>query len=204
MALTLGTLITILPWEMWVCCKTDRIVLLSSLGPSSLKDGLTFAAGNKTFRHGVYVPGDVRQLMTRLTSQYESIQTYGDVARAISRETKEHPLAVLKLYLIKVARSWYGTDSQRWELEIALVQCPYLLLTTFAGFCCWRSGGKPRRLVTLIAVIVLYFWFMNIMSTTIARFSVPSMALMFLLVPGVVTKQTRGISLSVTPVDPTG
>jgi hypothetical protein len=178
-----STCLTVLPWEIWVYRNTRQVVLLGSLGVAALKSGLTFGASGKKFHSGVSLPRDVRQVMEEINSQSNKVRTYSDVGVVLAEQARKRPVALVKLFVIKAARSWYGTDSQRWEGALALVQAPYLVLALAASLRAWRARGRLRQLAVVVWIVVIYFWAMNILSATIARYSVPSMALLFMLVP---------------------
>jgi 4-amino-4-deoxy-L-arabinose transferase-like glycosyltransferase len=185
--------LTILPWEIRIYRQTGRVVLLGTLGVSALKDGLTFGASGRASRHGVALPKDVREVMVDIKSRAGDIKTYADVTKVLGDQTRKRPMAVLKLFAIKIARSWYGTDSQRWETPIAIVQALYLALVLWASVRAWRAGGDQRQLASGVWIIVLYFWAMNVMSATTARYAAPTMALLFALVPALLVR-LRGFS----------
>jgi 4-amino-4-deoxy-L-arabinose transferase-like glycosyltransferase len=192
-ALLIGSLLAILPWELWVYQKTHRVVLLGNVGAHNLRYGATFGGRFRSYQRGISLPKDVEELMNEMQSRPEGITSYRAYAAALAEEAGKHPLAMFKLAAIKVARSWYGTDSQRWETPIAILQAPYLLLILFASIRAWRAGGNIRQLAIGVWLIVLYFWSMDIVSAALARYMVPVMPLLFALVPVLVQRATQGL-----------
>jgi len=188
--LLVGSFVAIAPWEFWVYAKTGRAVIVSTAGVPALRDGLTFAVNRKGFRQGVYVPEDVASLMLSIQARYSTLESFGDVFSIMAEQSRQRPLAVAKLYLIKVARSWYGTDSQRFETPIILVQCFYFLLIGWCSIVAWKRAGIPRKLALGIWFIIIYFWAMNVLSTTLVRYMVPVIALSFALLPVLFHKST--------------
>jgi 4-amino-4-deoxy-L-arabinose transferase-like glycosyltransferase len=51
--LLLGSAVAVLPWELWVATRTGVVVPLSSSGPASVVDGLTFGVRSKGYRQAV-------------------------------------------------------------------------------------------------------------------------------------------------------
>jgi hypothetical protein len=181
--LLIGSFVAIAPWEAWVYSKTGKVVLVSTGGVPALRDGLTFAINRKGFRQGVNVPEDVASLMQSIQVRYNKLETFRDIFSIMAEQSRKRPLAVAKLYLIKGARSWYGTDSQRFETPILLVQCFYFLLIAWSSVVAWKRGGIARHLALGVGLVILYFWAMNVLSTTLVRYMVPVIALSFALLP---------------------
>lgn len=178
-----GNLLCVLPWEIWVYSKTGKWVLLSSGDTPSVVDGLTFALPDQRSRKLVPVPDDVKQLMERI--QMKRIRSTKDIIGVIGEEFLEHPWSTAKLFAIKAARSWYGTDSRRLESEILLVQLPYLLVLIFAASKCWKHGGRPRKLVISTGLVILYFWMMTTLVNSQLRYMTPAIGLSFVILAGV-------------------
>src|SRR5581483_3180523 len=57
--LVLASIVTVLPWELWVYERTGRVVALSTAGVSSIADGLLLTDTTKEYRHVAGVPSDV-------------------------------------------------------------------------------------------------------------------------------------------------
>jgi hypothetical protein len=56
-------------------------------------------------------------------------------------------------------------------------------LIVWSGILVWNQGGLPRQLLTTIWLIALYFWGMNVISTTLLRYQVPVIGLLFTSLP---------------------
>ena len=179
LALLAGNFLAVAPWEAWVYQRTESVIALSAAGPAAIRDGLTFAVRSKGFREGTWVPAQVREVMQHVSDQYPRLVSVGAVGEVLAREFREHPSAVVQLAVIKAARSWYGTDSQRFEGLILGVQGVYLAIVGLATARAWRSGGVARRAVVGAWMITGYFWGMNVVSSSLARYMVPTMSLLF-------------------------
>ncbi len=183
-ALLLGNFITILPWEAYAYQKTGRIVMLGTVGVNGIRDGLTFAVDSKDYRKDFDVSPDVASVMNEINSRVREVLTLRDVVTVVSSEFQAHPVAMSKLYLLKITRSWYGTDSGRNEWLILLIQIPYLLLSVWGALTVWRRGGIDRGLVITVLLMVAYFWGMTVLALSILRYMGPVTGLLFLLVAG--------------------
>jgi hypothetical protein len=186
-----GNLLVIAPWEIWVYQKTSSVIPLSTAGLPAIRDGLTFAVRDKG-RAGVWVPEDVRSVMTVFNSRYSELTSFGAVAAIIRQQLRERPMGVVKLYLVKVARSWYGTDSQRFDRPILFVQLFYLAALVWCARLAWRRPGWPRQALVGIACLVVYFQVMNLVGLTLLRYSVPVIGLTMVLLPALVPRRWAG------------
>jgi hypothetical protein len=195
-ALFLGNLAAVLPWEGWVLAKTGRVIPLSTNGLKSMRDGLTFGVVTKGYREPADVPTDVAQVMKRIVAEAPKIETTGQLASVMVREFSANPVAVTKLMVIKIARSWYGTDSSRRELLILLFQIAYLTAALWAGVRLWKKGGNYRLFAAGAILIVVYFWGMTILVLSVLRYMVPVMGLLFMMIGGAVSTYTRSQALN--------
>ena len=182
----ISSFLTVCPWEMLVHAKYDRIILLSSGGDNSMKDGLTFAVntkGRKSYRKGTKVPADVNLLMKRILENSKSIETVGDIVSLLRNEFRENPLTVGKLFALKASRSWYATDSNRMEKPALLIQFIYLFLILWSSISTWRKSGIARDFAILLWCITLYFWGMTTLVLSIVRYMTPAIGLLLCLTP---------------------
>jgi len=80
-------------------------------------------------------------------------------------------------------RAWYGTDSQRLDRFIFLLQAIYLGFLAWAGGLAWRWGGERRRIALIAGAILAYFWGMSLFALPLVRYLVPAIGLAFLFAP---------------------
>jgi 4-amino-4-deoxy-L-arabinose transferase-like glycosyltransferase len=184
-----GTALLVVPWELWAYRRSGTFVLLSTGGVASMKDGFTFAVDHRDYRQGVAVPADVADFMRPIFS--ERMTSVGDVVKAVARESRARPTAAIKLFLIKLARAWYGTDSQRMESPILLIQMVVLAILLAATVIAWREAAALRDAAICVWGILLYFWFMNLASLPLARYTAPAIGLLFVLLPGLAARALR-------------
>jgi 4-amino-4-deoxy-L-arabinose transferase-like glycosyltransferase len=188
-ALLAGTAMSVLPWQVWMHQRAGVVAPLSTGGAASMRDGLTFGIDTGAGRAGIHVPGRVSALMERTHLRYPELRTLGDIASHLYAEARSEPSAVAALLVIKAARSFYGTDSQRYEKHILILQATYLALLALASVHAWRRGRTSRRLVIMAWTVTGYFAAMNLLSLPLARYTAPSMGLLFLVLPALFTRQ---------------
>jgi hypothetical protein len=113
------------------------------------------------------------------------------------------PMGVTKLFLLKLARSWYGTDSGRKELPSLIVQLTYMILVAWGGWKAWKRGGVPRLFVLTTFLVMVYFWSMTFLALSIFRYMVPANGLLFVMVAGVNFKEaTLPVAASAVTLPP--
>jgi len=182
-ALLLGNLLAVSPWEVWLYGKAGRVVVLGTNGAASAVDGVTFALDATDYRKEMRVPAEVRLLMRDTRAHSQEVGSPRAAFAFVLGELKERPLVVAELVALKIARSWYGTDTGRHEAAILLIQALYAPLVLWASVAAFRRGGKSRRLTIAVWTIVVYFWAMAFAAVPLLRYTVPAIGLLFALVP---------------------
>ncbi|HMY73059.1 MAG TPA: glycosyltransferase [Blastocatellia bacterium] len=182
--LLLGNFAAIFPWQVWVYARTGRVVLLAGNLVPSIRDGLRFAVTAKSYRQTISVPDDVRAMMQRLDTRFSELNSLPGIAAVVAEEARPQPMALVKLLGLKLARSWYATDSGRREGLILLFQIFYLGLTFAGGWRAWRTGGRARQLLIGLGLTLLYFWGMTVLTLSILRYLTPIIGLSFVVLPG--------------------
>jgi len=186
-----GAVVAVLPWEVWVWSRTGDVILLSTGGLPSMRDGLLFGAGSKAYRDAVDLPPRAAAVMEELRPGVTAARSVGDVGRSVAAAWRTRPLGTAELVGAKAARSWYATDSARHERVLLPLQLAYLALAALGGAVAWRMGGASRALALGVAAVVVYFWAMTVLVLSIVRYMVPAMALLFLLLPGLMGGRAR-------------
>jgi 4-amino-4-deoxy-L-arabinose transferase-like glycosyltransferase len=184
MALLIGNAAAVLPWEIWSYSRTGRVVLLGTGGVGGIRDGLTFGARRKDYREETRFPPDVTRVMSDLGTSLKEADTLKGVAAIVGAEARAHPVGVAKLFLLKIARSWYGTDSLRKEGWILLIQSMYLFPLIWGIRRVWRQDELQRQFMLSVLVVVVYFWTMSVIGASLLRFMVPVTGLIFVLISG--------------------
>ncbi len=178
----LGNAVAVLPWEAWLYAKTGRFILLSDAGSSTLREGWMFGVREGQPEGRRVVGEDVWGLMHEFANA-EHGGSPTTILQILVRETRRRPVAVSKLVCLKLARSWYGTDSLRFEHLILLVQSFYLPLLLYAGWKSWRSGLAGRLATLSIGSQIACFWGMTFLVIPLLRYMTPVEGLAFVLLP---------------------
>lgn len=160
------------PWEATAYLQTRRVIPLSTNGPSSVMDGLTFI--RRVGSGGV--PEPVAELMQRVYEHHRELITTGQIVRYLMvSELKQHPGALLELVGLKLARSWYGTDSRAHERPIQLIQLCYLALGLAGIYLTKRRFPETTYYIGFFIALVVYFYSMAVVGLSILRYMVPVM-----------------------------
>jgi len=176
--LFLGNLLMVAPWEIWAFRQVGEVIPLSTAGGTSILDGVTLDITAEESNRVVRIPEDVRALIRACVQREAELKTPGTIGRFLGRTLLDEPGTVMKLVAIKAIRSWYATDSQRFEPTVAMIQAPYLLLAGAGAFAAWRRGEIGRKYIGFTAWILSYFWGMTILVLSIARYMIPPMGLL--------------------------
>ena len=153
-------------------------------------------------------PTDVAELTAEIEAHYDDTEEHG--GRCVASQAGsivKRPLAVAKLLAWKAVRVWYATDSRRYEVAIALLQIPYLVLLAWSGHRARVQGAEPARLVSLLVGCCVLFWTMAFVSLSIVRYVVPAIVLSFAIVPASLPAEwhpTRYLGLSPREGSPRG
>lgn len=175
LALIVGHLLVLAPWQVWAHQQAGQWIPVSTGGRLSLLDGLTLTA--KPDRQGPDVPADVRRLMQDIQDNRRRIRGPADALQLMVERAE--PATLAKMLWVEASRSWYATESLRFEKWLRLLQLPYLALILWG---IWRWGRCPEsRLWALLTVtITLYFWAMTTLVLSVLRYMVPAMALLMI------------------------
>ena len=171
-------IIVILPWEIYIFLETNRFVLLSTNGPPSIVDGLTFDLKPGSGGNRITCPKDILLLMERAkTSRLDSVFK---VFCFLSNELISKPVPLIELIGCKMARSWYATSQMWWEKKILLVQIFYLI-PAFGGIAVWFKNFREKKIYLIFFLLVIaYFWGMTVVALSILRYMVPIMGLVII------------------------
>jgi hypothetical protein len=100
-------------------------------------------------------------------------------------------LVVVSLYAFKALRSWYATDSGRFEIPSIVLQSLYLIAIAIGSWRSWHQGGQQRQITLIVWLITAYFWFVTIAVLSILRYMLPTIGLLLLLLPGILVRYDR-------------
>jgi hypothetical protein len=178
-------LVVVTPWVVASHHRLGRLIPLSTGGPPSLADGLTYAVRDRGYREGVEVPTAARQVMLQVREGYSATMSTGEVLGLFLEAARARPLGAAQLLGHKAARSWYGTDSQRREPLVALIQLLFLPPVALGLWRAARWGDEPARALARTAGAVGgWLWLAAVFGLSIARYTVPAVAVAAMLLPG--------------------
>lgn len=85
---------------------------------------------------------------------------------------KKDPWALFKLYVLKIIRSWYMSDTRRWDKPTLLLHLPYWIFS-LAGLTLWikKMHGDPA--LAFMGAIIIYMTLISAAMDGIARYSAP-------------------------------
>jgi len=186
--LVLGNVLIVLPWDVWAWKKTGQLILLSTNGPPSVVDGLTFALKEGDTGRTLTVSPEVRGLMQDVKDRSGELQSVHAIGELLTKKFANAPSPVASLVLLKARRAWYANDTQSHENWVALLQAPYLLFAALGGIVATRLGPGQRRFTLIVLLVTFYFWIMTTMVLSLLRYMVPAIALLMPFVSlGVIT-----------------
>ena len=181
-ALMGGTaLIVVAPWIAWASRESGRLVPLSTNGPGTIAAGLEVGGGRDEEVGSTWIPGPARDLATEAMEQQE-MNSMGEFIDFLGDEFQEHPDRVVSLFAIKAARSWYGTDSFRWDNLLAGIQAVYATLMVWGLWAYRRRDPQSGYVAFLIATLAL-LWLGCIVVVSIVRILAPGLMLLVWFVP---------------------
>jgi 4-amino-4-deoxy-L-arabinose transferase-like glycosyltransferase len=135
-----GLLIPVLPWEIWAYHQAGEVILLSSNGPRSIMDGLTFAVNSKGYRADFQSPGAVETVMADLDAQGYRLDSCPAILKTAWVKLQQQPVGMVQLFILKALRGWYAMDSGRGEIQTLIIQILYLILLILSFFFCGRKS----------------------------------------------------------------
>jgi len=181
-ALFLGALLVVVgPWILWASGQGQGFVPLSTGGRPSVIDGLSYGLpGREPGRS--WVPGPARSAMSDAAARAAAPRP-PSVPSLVGSVARHHPLGFAELVGLKAARAWYGTESERSEWLVALVQAPFLGLTAWGALLALGEGARTRGrgLAMLLLGILLATWILTVCVLSIAAYLAPVIALGFAL-----------------------
>jgi len=175
----MGFILAILPWEALVYVKTGEIIPLSKAGSVSVIDGLTFAVQPGVGGDQAPVPEDVMALMLKIENK-EDLDGMSTIISYLIKEFVDNPAPVIKLFIIKLSRAWYATNTMWYENYILVIQLFYFITIMSGIIIAFKQYKEKIPLMLFILSIVVYFWGMSFLVLSILRYMVPVMALLLI------------------------
>lgn len=166
----------VLPWVLWVRAKSGEWVPVSSGGPPTLRDGLSF--NHKEFREKLQLPEGVARLSDAAWKHYENLKDFKSFLGFVFRQLQHDPVGVMQTFVYKGIRAWYGTDSQRANTERfnMVVSLLFLALVSVGLLRYWHHGWSGEAWLLIGAALL--FWMMATLMLSIARYTTPAVAML--------------------------
>lgn len=157
-------------WHGYAYQKTGKHIWFSGNQVASMADGLLRHEGSKLRRF--------HTVDSAITAKKEGkFQTPGDFVLFYARQAVQEPAETFRFLIYKALRAWYGTDSEKHEKPIAVLQLFYLLAAGCGLWFCAREN--PARSVLIVALVV-YFWVTAFSVLSILRYMIPAMGLLMI------------------------
>ena len=189
----LVVLLVLSPWEGFIYSRTHELVTLSSGGMPGMLDGFSF--NNKASRDRLDLPTPVEELSNEFWTLHETFKSPRDIGSFLLENVRQKPMAVLEFLAVKVARAWFGTESQNHRLELInkwllLIYMPGVLLGLFWY---WQDRPADRVVAKITLVLACYFWLMTVLVLSIARYMVPAVGLLLVFAAYPIERYTQRI-----------
>ncbi len=169
-------LLPISPWELWARKVSGGWIPLGTNGPNVLIDGLTF--GTVRGAKPVWMPQDVRALTRDAVEHYKELKTTSSIAKFLLAKARKEPGVVVRLFLVKTARSWYGNESHTSEKWVFVIQLLYLPFVISGVREMSRGDRQQRNFLLIVATVTLYFWAVTtFVALPLLRYLVPAISL---------------------------
>ena len=197
MGVLVGVILVTGPWSAYVYKNTGHMIFLTdgTLTQNSLVNGFTFASRGEDYRVPIYLPTHARKLMNSIESELVKRSTLkteegmtksvGPIIDIVSREVTLNKIGAIELLGTKVIRSWFGTDSHRYEnysLPLILIYGSLIIV----GFIqIMRRNLVSKPLVFFVLGLTAYFWILCVIFEPLVRYLVPQIGLLFLFIPGI-------------------
>ena len=178
LALVGGFLVPVGLASAWMSSLGGTPVLLSDSPDLNVIDGLSLAISSREEAESLPMPGDMRRLVIDAREREDELGREGTLGSYLVQTAREHPAALTELVVYKAARSWYGTESFRYERWILAVQVLFLAFVTAGGVMAFRRGGSWRGYLELAGALVLVSWLSAVAALSIVRYLVPALGLL--------------------------
>jgi hypothetical protein len=178
-ALLAGMTLMVVPWIMWVYSVNSQFVPIMDSPSYIMYAGMTFALSDD-YKYPERFSPDVLLFQQHIRDSYIKSEPFGTI---LLKEVGEHPLAALKFALIKLSRSWYGTQSGNFEEFALLIQLAYLALSILGSASLWRYK-RVRYWIILYGLFICLTWGASTLVVSVLRYMAPMMALLFIFIPG--------------------
>ncbi|MDD5145566.1 MAG: glycosyltransferase family 39 protein [Candidatus Pacebacteria bacterium] len=170
----LGAVISFLPWGLYTFAKTGNFIPFSHIASKGIIQGFVTLS-----REGKGVGGKADVVL----EEVKAVDALGNETGTfyfLIRTFFKNPFVFIKLIGLKMARSWYATYMMWWESAILAVQMVYISSSLFGLIYCLKKCKDKIKHITLILIIIFYFWAIDILTGSILRYMVPAMGILII------------------------
>jgi len=161
-----GFLIPTLSWSYYIYRNTGQKIFVSSALTSSMVDGLV--RHDYMRNYPLVKAAKAKREAGQLNQPKHIILLYWNALLA-------DPISTMKFSCYKSLRAWFGTDSEKYDSAVLLIQIPYLILALWGTYV---SFGKNQQGAGLLLAVVLYFWGVTFSALSILRYMIPAMGIL--------------------------
>lgn len=165
-----GFLIPTLGWSFYVYQQTGKKIFVSSALAPTMIDGLIRHDYSKLRKYPLVESAEAKREMGQLNEPKDILLLY-------QKELISNPVSTIKFFCYKAARPWFGTDAEKHENWILLIQIPYLLTGLWGLILSLRKRVEGAG---LLFAIILYFWAMAFLVLSILRYMIPAMGILII------------------------
>lgn len=169
----------LLPWSLWASQQAGHPVAVADAAGVNVLEGLSFGIDGAEEADDLAAPAAVQDLARESHALEAERPSDSEVWAHVRDQAADEPVAFSQLVLLKSLRSWYGTESGRWEAGAALLQAAVLAAAAVGGVLLWRSGRMGRRYTALVAALVAGAWLTTVAVHSLLRHMVPVLGLGF-------------------------
>jgi len=178
LALVGGFLAPVTVASAWMSSVGSTPVLLSDSPDLNVIDGLSLAVGSRREAEDLPMPENLRRFVIDARGRETELGREGTLGPYLREAIREHPAALVELVAYKSVRSWYGTESFRFEGVLLAMQLLFVGIVTAGGVVAFRRGDPSRWYVVLAASMTMASWISAIAALSIVRYLVPALGLL--------------------------
>lgn len=169
--------VPVLAVSAWMSAAAGTPVLLSDANDANLVEGLSFAVDSPDEAHDLPMPGGLRDFVIESQAREGELLRDGTTRSYLADAIVERPVVVGQLVAYKAARSWYGTESFRFEGALLLTQLAWVGAAVIGAVIARRRSPAGRWYVWLVLALTGCAWLAAIGALSIVRYLVPTLGL---------------------------
>ncbi len=178
-AVVAAAVVVVAPWVAWSSAQEGRVVPLSTGGPASVRDGLTFAVAPDGVPR-TWLPPGAADVVRQARAERASLDSAGADLRFLGHQATTRPFGLAGYIGWKGGRAFYGSESFRYEPLVALAQVVLLALVA-VGYRRSRGTTSGRRFGLFALLLLGLNWLAAVAVLPIFWYLMPSLAIASIL-----------------------